>query len=163
MTLSVQLKRRLGAFDIDASFQSSGGLTALFGPSGSGKTSVINMIGGLISPASGRVAVSGQVLVDTAAGIAIPRHKRRIGYVFQDARLFPHLTVGQKSSIWPLVYIAGPPLRQSGGDRRPAGRRPFARPQAGGALRRREAAHRHRTGAGGKPQAHSDGRAAGFA
>ena len=49
MTLSVQLKRRLGAFDIDASFQSSGGLTALFGPSGSGKTSVINMIGGLIS------------------------------------------------------------------------------------------------------------------
>jgi len=95
MTLSVQLKRRLGAFDIDASFQSSGGLTALFGPSGSGKTSVINMIGGLISPASGRVAVSGQVLVDTDAGIAIPRHKRRIGYVFQDARLFPHLTVGQ--------------------------------------------------------------------
>jgi len=95
MTLSVQLKRRLGAFDVDASFQSSGGLTALFGPSGSGKTSVVNMIGGLISPQSGRVTVGDHVLVDTEAGIAIPKHKRRIGYVFQDARLFPHLTVRQ--------------------------------------------------------------------
>jgi molybdate transport system ATP-binding protein len=95
MTLSVRIHHRLGEFLLDAAFESSGRLTALFGASGSGKTSLINLIGGLIRPAEGRIAADGRVLVDTGAGIFVPKHRRRIGYVFQDARLFPHLTVRQ--------------------------------------------------------------------
>ena len=95
MTLSVALRHKLGAFTLDAAFESSGRLTALFGPSGSGKTSLVNIIAGLARPKEGRVAVDGKVLVDTANGIFVPKHRRRIGYVFQDARLFPHMTVRQ--------------------------------------------------------------------
>jgi molybdate transport system ATP-binding protein len=95
MTLAVDVRHRLGAFELDVAFESGGGLTALFGPSGSGKTSLVNIIGGLIRPDSGRVAVDGRLLVDRERRLFVPRHKRRIGYVFQDARLFPHLTVSQ--------------------------------------------------------------------
>jgi len=95
MTLAVSVRQRLGSFAIDAAFESRGRLTALFGPSGSGKTSLVNLIGGLTRPAEGRIAVDGRVLVDTAARVFVPKHRRRIGYVFQDARLFPHLTVRQ--------------------------------------------------------------------
>ena len=93
MTLSVDISHRLGDFAVEANFASSGRLTALFGPSGSGKSTLINMIAGLIRPAKGRVAVDGRVLTDVAAGIFVPMHKRRIGMVFQDARLFPHMSV----------------------------------------------------------------------
>lgn len=95
MSLSVDIRHRLGAFTLEAAFESSGRLTALFGPSGSGKTSLVNLIGGLIRPVEGRIAAEGRVLVDTARRIFVPKHRRRIGYVFQDARLFPHLTVQQ--------------------------------------------------------------------
>jgi molybdate transport system ATP-binding protein len=95
MTLSVAVRRRLGSFDLDAAFESEGHLTVLFGPSGSGKTSVVNLIAGLMKPDSGRIAVDGRVLVDAKAHLFLPKHRRRIGYVFQDARLFPHLTVRQ--------------------------------------------------------------------
>jgi molybdate transport system ATP-binding protein len=95
MTLSVEVRHRLGAFELDAAFESSGRLTALFGASGSGKTSLVNIIAGLIRPAKGHIAADGRVLVDTAERIFVPKHKRRIGYVFQDARLFPHLSVRQ--------------------------------------------------------------------
>jgi molybdate transport system ATP-binding protein len=95
MTLIVELRRRLGGFDLAAAFESGGRLTALFGPSGSGKTSLVNLIAGLDRPDAGRVAVDGRVLVDTRARVFVPAHRRRIGYVFQDARLFPHLTVRQ--------------------------------------------------------------------
>ena len=95
MTLSVDISHRLGTFELDARFESPGRVTALFGPSGSGKTSLVNLIGGLARPRSGRIAVGGRVLVDTEKGIFLPKHRRRIGYVFQDARLFPHLTVSQ--------------------------------------------------------------------
>lgn len=95
MTLSVRARHRLGDFTLDASFESNGRLTALFGPSGSGKTSLVNIIGGLIRPEEGRVVSDGRVLTDTAARRFVPTHKRRIGYVFQDARLFPHLSVRQ--------------------------------------------------------------------
>jgi molybdate transport system ATP-binding protein len=93
--IEVAVAHRLGAFQLDASFTSSGRLTALFGRSGSGKTSLVNIIAGLIRPQAGRIAIDGQVLVDTKADIFIPKHRRRIGYVFQEARLFPHLTVRQ--------------------------------------------------------------------
>ena len=106
MSLEVALRHKLGAFALDIAFRSAGGLTALFGPSGSGKTSVINMIGGLMRPESGRISTDGRVLVDTATDTFLPAHKRRIGYVFQDARLFPHLTVRQNLT-YGRRFVAG--------------------------------------------------------
>src|SRR5262245_24496700 len=95
MTLAVDIRHRLGNFQLEASFTTGGGLVALFGRSGSGKTSIINIIAGLIRPHQGRVAIGEEVLVDTARRVFVPRHRRRIGYVFQEGRLFPHLTVRQ--------------------------------------------------------------------
>lgn len=95
MSLSVDVRHQLGSFELEASFESSGSLTALFGPSGSGKSTLVNLIAGLMRPDHGRVTFGGQTLVDTGRRIFLPSHKRRIGYVFQDARLFPHLTVRQ--------------------------------------------------------------------
>jgi molybdate transport system ATP-binding protein len=95
MTLAVRIKHRLGSFLLDTQFETSSGLVALFGRSGSGKTSIINIIAGLSHPGEGRVTVDGTVLVDTDAGVFLPPHRRRIGYVFQEGRLFPHLTVRQ--------------------------------------------------------------------
>ncbi len=95
MTIEVDVHHRLGAFSLDARFATTGRLVALFGRSGSGKTSVIKIIAGLIRPDRGRVVVDGRVLLDTEAGIDVPVHRRRIGYVFQENRLFPHLTVRQ--------------------------------------------------------------------
>jgi molybdate transport system ATP-binding protein len=93
--LEVEIKHRLGGFALDVGFASGAGLTALFGRSGAGKTSVVNIIAGLIRPERGRVVVDGNVLLDTARGIFVPMHRRRIGYIFQEGRLFPHLTVRQ--------------------------------------------------------------------
>ncbi len=95
MSISVAINHRLGSFHLDASFESAGRLTALFGRSGSGKTSVINAISGLTRPAEARIVADDRVLVDTASRTFLPPHRRRIGYVFQDARLFPHLSVAQ--------------------------------------------------------------------
>lgn len=93
MTVEVDVKRRLGTFEIEARFVSPPGITALFGRSGAGKSSVINMISGLTKPHAGRIAVDGRVLFDHERRIAVPPRKRRIGYIFQQARLFPHLKV----------------------------------------------------------------------
>jgi molybdate transport system ATP-binding protein len=93
--LSVAIRHRLGDFTLDAEFASSGGLTALFGRSGAGKTSLVNAIAGLIRPERGRIVVDGEVLTDTDSGRFVPAHRRRIGYVFQEGRLFPHLNVRQ--------------------------------------------------------------------
>ncbi len=93
MTLEVDVEHRLGRFTLAAKFSAESGLTALFGRSGAGKTSLVNVIAGLLRPDRGRVSVEGQVLVDTARGIFVPPHRRRIGYVFQEPRLFPHLAV----------------------------------------------------------------------
>ncbi|RWD35262.1 molybdenum ABC transporter ATP-binding protein [Mesorhizobium sp.] len=93
MTVVIDITHRLGDLGLDVRFGSAGRLTALFGPSGSGKTTLINMIAGLIRPEKGRIEADGRVLVDTDAGLFVPKHKRRIGMVFQDARLFPHMSV----------------------------------------------------------------------
>jgi molybdate transport system ATP-binding protein len=93
--LSVDVEKRLGEFHLAAKFETTGAVTALFGPSGSGKTSIVNMIAGLIAPDRGRIALDGFVMFDSAARVNVPAHRRRIGYVFQDGRLFPHLTVAQ--------------------------------------------------------------------
>ncbi|HRO12272.1 molybdenum ABC transporter ATP-binding protein, partial [Amaricoccus sp.] len=95
MSLAVDVRQRLGAFSLDVAFESAGRLTALFGHSGSGKTTLVNLIAGLSRPGEGRIAIDGHVLVDTATRTFLAPHRRRIGYVFQDARLFPHLTVRQ--------------------------------------------------------------------
>jgi molybdate transport system ATP-binding protein len=93
--LSVAVRHRFGAFILDAAFDSGGGLTALFGRSGAGKTSLINAIAGLLRPERARIVVDGEALTDTERGIFVPARRRRIGYVFQEGRLFPHLTVRQ--------------------------------------------------------------------
>ena len=74
MTLSVDISGRRGAFALEAAFESSGPLTALFGASGSGKTSLVNLIGGLLRPNQGKIVVDGRALVDTTAGIFVSRH-----------------------------------------------------------------------------------------
>ena len=93
--LRVDVSKQLGEFSLQASFASEGRVTGLFGVSGAGKTSLINMIAGLLQPDRGGIAIDDETLDDTAAGVHVPAHRRRIGYVFQDARLFPHLDVRQ--------------------------------------------------------------------
>ena len=80
-------------FDLNVAFSAGSGVTALFGPSGSGKTTILNAIAGLERPARGTITVDGDVFFDAARGVNLPPHRRRIGYVFQDAMLFPHLSV----------------------------------------------------------------------
>jgi molybdate transport system ATP-binding protein len=91
--LTVTARTRLGWFDLDAAFASQGGVTALFGRSGSGKTTLVNVIAGLTRPDAGSVTLDDTVLLDTEKGIDVPVHRRHIGYVFQEGRLFPHLSV----------------------------------------------------------------------
>jgi molybdate transport system ATP-binding protein len=91
--LSVQIEKNLGDFSIDARFDSAGGATVLFGPSGAGKTSIISMIAGLMTPDRGRIALDDVVLFDSAARINMRVAQRRIGYVFQEGRLFPHFSI----------------------------------------------------------------------
>ena len=95
MTLSVSLQHRFPAFALDIAFEAPGGVTVLFGRSGSGKTTIINVVAGLLRPAAGRIAVDNRVLLDTAAGTSVPTHRRQLGYIFQEGRLFPHMTVRQ--------------------------------------------------------------------
>jgi molybdate transport system ATP-binding protein len=95
IVLAVDVEKQLGTFKLNIKFQAAGGATALFGPSGSGKTSVVNMIAGLLRPDRGTIALDDTVLFDSARGIDVPPYKRRIGYVFQEGRLFPHLSVRQ--------------------------------------------------------------------
>jgi len=95
MALTVDVTHRFGSFELKASFTSGGSLTALFGPSGSGKTSLLNIIAGIVRPDQGAVVLNDRVLVDTQRGIFVPKHRRRVGYVFQEGQLFPHLTVRQ--------------------------------------------------------------------
>jgi molybdate transport system ATP-binding protein len=98
MFLAVDVSHRLGRFTLEARFTSKGKLTAFFGPSGSGKTSLLNIVAGILRPDHGSVVLNDRILVDTAKGITVPMYRRRIGYVFQEARLFPHLTVRQNLS-----------------------------------------------------------------
>lgn len=95
MTLSVRLSHRFAGFNLDAAFEAPAGVTALFGRSGSGKSTIINAVAGLLRPDAGRIVLDGRTLLDTGAGVTLPPHRRRVGYVFQDGRLFPHLTVRQ--------------------------------------------------------------------
>jgi molybdate transport system ATP-binding protein len=93
--LEVAFRHRFPGLALDVAFTAPPGLTVLFGASGSGKTTIVNAVAGLLMPQDGRIAVGGTVFLDTEARLRLPAHRRRIGYVFQDARLFPHLTVRQ--------------------------------------------------------------------
>ncbi len=92
--MRVTLQRKQGTCVIDVAFQSdANGITALFGPSGAGKSSIINMIAGMQRPDSGSIFIRGRCLFDSARGINLPPEKRKIGYVFQEDLLFPHISV----------------------------------------------------------------------
>ena len=93
--LEFDARCRIGGFGLHAAFSTGTGVTALFGRSGAGKSTVLNLIAGLVRPDSGRIAVNGHTLYDSASGTALPAHARRVGYVFQEGRLLPHLTVRQ--------------------------------------------------------------------
>jgi len=98
--IEIEARDRLGDFSLDVRLSvPDTGVTALFGPSGSGKTSLLNMIGGLRSPETGRIVVGDKTLFDSERAINVPPERRRIGYIFQEGRLFPHLTVQRN-----LVY-----------------------------------------------------------
>jgi molybdate transport system ATP-binding protein len=136
--LRVDVSKQLGEFSVEACFASEGRVTGLFGASGAGKTSLVNMIAGLLRPDRGIIAIDTETLDDTAHRVHIPAHRRRIGYVFQDARLFPHLDVrenldygrrmnrladdpAQRARVTDLLDIGGlldrRPGRLSGGER----------------------------------------------
>ena len=93
--LEVALSHAFPGFALEARFRAPPGVTVLFGRSGSGKTTIVNAVAGLLTPDSGRIAVGERVLLDTARGLALPPHRRRLGVIFQEGRLFPHLSVRQ--------------------------------------------------------------------
>lgn len=92
--IEIAIEKRLGNFVLDARLEApDGGITTLFGRSGVGKTTIINALAGLLRPDRGRIALGGETLFDSARGIDLPPERRRLGYVFQEARLFPHYSV----------------------------------------------------------------------
>jgi molybdate transport system ATP-binding protein len=93
MRLEIDITAKLGAFRLDAQLSSDAPVTALFGRSGSGKSSLLNAIAGLLAPQRGRIAVGESVFLDSSRSIFLPVQKRRVGYVFQEGRLLPHLSV----------------------------------------------------------------------
>ena len=110
--ISIDARQVRRDFTLDVNFASDARVTALFGRSGSGKSTTIAVIAGLVAPEHGRIEIDGEVLLDTARGFCVPKHKRRIGLVFQDAQLFPHMTVRQN-----LEYGRWFAARSPSGDR----------------------------------------------
>ena len=96
---AVKARCRLGSFELDVDFEADGRVVALFGPSGSGKSTILRMIAGLLRPTDGRIAIADRVVFDSVAGADVPARLRRVGFVFQDGLLFPHLSVKRN-----LVY-----------------------------------------------------------
>jgi molybdate transport system ATP-binding protein len=112
--LILDAEKRLGDFMLRAKFDTVSGATALFGPSGSGKTTIINIIAGLAAPDRGRLLYRGRLLFDSEAGINVPVHRRGFGYVFQDGRLFPHLSVERNLDYGRRMHR----LKRDGGEMR---------------------------------------------
>lgn len=110
--LSVQLEKGYPQFAIRADFRTdAGSISALFGRSGAGKTSIVDMIAGLTRPDAGKIEIDGEVLFDAAEGIDLPPEKRRVGYVFQNSRLFPHMNV-RRNLLYGASAAAGGDFRQ---------------------------------------------------
>jgi molybdate transport system ATP-binding protein len=110
--LAVDVEKQLGGFAVQVKFEAPDGVTALFGPSGSGKTSVINMVAGLLTPDRGLIKFDGTVLFDHSRRFSAPPHRRGIGYVFQDGRLFPHMTVAQNLDYGRRMYRLPPDTQE---------------------------------------------------
>ena len=108
--LDVRVQLNRGGFGIDAAFTKNRGVTAIFGPSGAGKTTLAHLIAGLLRPDSGRIDFDGRTLFDAAEAVWIPARKRRIGCVFQDSRLFPHLTTGGNLRFGQRMARSAPPI-----------------------------------------------------
>ena len=102
--LAVDVEKRLGEYAVLAKYEAAGGVTALFGPSGSGKTSIVSMVAGLVTPDRGRIQSGETLLFDSGSGVNVPPHRRGIGYVFQDGRLFPHMTVASNLDYGRRMY-----------------------------------------------------------
>ncbi len=96
--LTVQIDKAYSGFRLDLDVTLSRGITAIFGPSGSGKTTTLNCIAGLASPDAGEVVLEGRALFSSSSKTNLPPERRRVGYVFQDALLFPHLSV--RENVW---------------------------------------------------------------
>lgn len=92
-SLNIHFKHNFSDFELDVAFNSGPGITALFGPSGAGKTTIVNALAGLFRPEFGKARLGANVFIDTDQNKCLPPEQRHIGYVFQDSRLFPHLTV----------------------------------------------------------------------
>jgi len=98
MSVKVQIQKKFGSakrqhFDLDVRFSTPSGVTVLFGPSGCGKTTVLQCIAGLVAPDSGWIAIGEEFFYDSARNLDHPTQFRRVGYVFQDLALFPHMSV----------------------------------------------------------------------
>jgi molybdate transport system ATP-binding protein len=93
MSLTVDIRHQLAGFELNLAFDAPPGITVLFGRSGTGKTTIINAVAGLVNPDSGRISLDDTVLFDSKTAANLAAHKRQLGYVFQDGRLFPHLSV----------------------------------------------------------------------
>jgi molybdate transport system ATP-binding protein len=106
--IRIDLELRRGSFPVALSLESAARVSGLFGPSGSGKTSVLMALAGLLTPIRGRVEIGGTVLFDSAKNVNVPPEKRRVGMVFQEGRLFPHLSVREN------LAFARPPRTVSG-------------------------------------------------
>jgi molybdate transport system ATP-binding protein len=136
--IEVDVKLSIGAFSLDVAFSNASGVTALFGQSGSGKSVTLSIIAGLKRPDAGYVRLDGETLADTEAGVFVPASRRRIGLVFQDSNLFPHLSVKQNllygrwfaprdarridfdavvETLGIGALLSRPPARLSGGER----------------------------------------------
>ena len=103
MTLHVDISHRFAGFSLDVAFQAGPGVTALFGASGAGKSTIINAVAGLVDPLSGAISLGDRRFFDAGANLSLTPQARNVGYVFQDGRLFPHMTV-QKNLTFSKGY-----------------------------------------------------------
>lgn len=108
--IEIAVRHSLGAMSIEADIRAAGRVLALCGPSGAGKTTLLNIVAGLMAPREGRIAIDGEVFLDTSAGVDAPARRRRLGYVFQEPRLFPHLSVAANLNYGARFAAAAPRL-----------------------------------------------------
>jgi molybdate transport system ATP-binding protein len=108
--IEIALAHRFGAFALEAEIAANGRTLAICGASGAGKTTLLMIVAGLLRPNSGRIVIDGAAFLDTKHGVDLPARRRRIGYVFQEARLFPHLSVEQNLRYGQRFTPAARPL-----------------------------------------------------